>query len=96
MVPVANPVRAALTDWLVVPEPTDCVDVLVEDARDESVPHSNQAFVASPFAVALPFRVAVFAPTDVAASVATVGGAPGIKLRMLPLVVPELLLAATR
>ena len=96
MTPVDSPVSAAFTDWLVVPEPTDCVEVLVKDESDGLVPHSKPALVDRPFAVTFPFRVAVVAPTDVAARVVTAGAAPGVKLRILPLVVPEPLLAATR
>ncbi len=59
------------------PEPIDCDGVLVELESVESVPHSNQEFVARPLAVTLPFRVAVFAPTDVAARVVTAGAPPG-------------------
>jgi hypothetical protein len=46
--------------------------------------------------VTFPFRVAALNPTDVAASVVTAGAAPGTKLKMLPLLVPDPLLAATR
>ena len=79
-----------------VPEPTVWGEVLIEEARVRSVPYSNHAFVARPFAVTLPFRMAVVPPTDVADNVVTAGTAPGVKLVMIPLVVPELLLAATR
>jgi hypothetical protein len=47
------------------------------EERDGSVPYSNHAFVARPLGVTLPFRVAVVAPTDVAARVVTTGAAPG-------------------
>ena len=93
MVPVDNPVSGVFTDWLVVPEPTDCDDVVVKDESDRLVPHSNHVFVAKPLAITLPFRVAVFASTDVAARVVTAGAEPGVRLNMLPLVVPALLLA---
>jgi hypothetical protein len=91
-----SPVSAALTGWLVVPEPTDWDDVLAEVVSVESVPHSNHAFVASPLAVTLPFRVAEVAPTEVAAKVVTAGVAPGVKLRINPFDVPTELEAATR
>ena len=77
MVPVAKPVSAALTDWLVVPEPTGWDDVLVEEARVGSVPHSNQTVVANALGLTFPFRVTLVAPTEVADKVATVGGLPG-------------------
>jgi len=51
--------------------------VLVEVASEESVPHSNQAFVARPFGVTFPFSEALVAATEDAARVVTVGGAPG-------------------
>jgi hypothetical protein len=71
--------------------------VLEAPERPESVPHSNHADVASPFGVTSPLSVAVVAATEVAARVVTAGAAPGVKLRMvLPLDVPELLLATTR
>jgi hypothetical protein len=72
------------------------VEVLVGEARIGSVPYSNHAIVINPFGVTFPFRVAVLAPIDVVARVVTAGAAPGTKLRILPFVVPELLLAATR
>jgi hypothetical protein len=75
---------AALTDWMVVPEPTDWGDVKVEETRVGSEPYSNHAFVARPLAVTLPFRVAVVVPTDVAANVVTVGAAAGTELLLPP------------
>jgi hypothetical protein len=96
---VVSPVRIALTGWLVVPEPTDWAGVLEGEARFGSVPHSNQAFVARPFAVTLPFRVDVVVPTDVAATVVTAGALPGdevVKLVMELSVPPLSLNARTR
>jgi hypothetical protein len=83
----------------VVPEPTDWDDVLVEEARFGSVPYSNHAFVAKPFAVTLPFRVAPVALTEVADNEATVGGLPGeevVKLITRPLECPLLFSAQNR
>jgi hypothetical protein len=90
---VVSPVRPAFTDWLVVPEPTDWDDVLVEEARVGTVPHSNQTVVANPFGLTFPFRVAPVAPTEVADALATVGGLPGeevVKLIICPLEYPML------
>jgi hypothetical protein len=83
----------------VVPEPTDCVGVELKPLSPEFVAHSNHAFVASPLAVTLPFRVAVVAPTDVAAKVVTTGAAPGyevVKLVMALSDSPFVLDAMTR
>jgi hypothetical protein len=96
VIPAESPVSPALADWLVVPEPTPWNDVLLKVDNVGSVPHSNQALVARPLGVTFPFRVAALNPTDVAASVVTAGAAPGTKLKMLPLLVPDPLLAATR
>jgi len=96
---VVKPVSTALTGWLVVPVPTDWDDVLAEEARFVSVPYSNHAFVARPFAVTLPFRVAVFAPTEVVDKVATMGGLPGedvVKLMISHLENPLLFSAQNR
>jgi hypothetical protein len=76
VVPAENPVSPALSNWLVVPEPIAWEDVLAKDESAGSVPHSNQASVARPLGVTLPFRVAVLNPTDVAAAVVATGGDP--------------------
>ena len=64
---------AAVTAWLVVPEPADWLEVLVKVARVELVPHSNQAFVAWPFGFTLPFAVAPLEVIKVAAFVVAAG-----------------------
>ena len=89
----------ALTAWAVVPEPTAWLAVEVKAAKVGLVPHSNQAFVASPFGLALPFSTAPLAVTPVASAVVTVGADPDppvvVKLTIEPFVVPaELELAA--
>jgi hypothetical protein len=58
------------------PEPMDWDVVLVELASVESVPHSNQAFVASPFGVTLPFNVVPFVDIEVADSTLVTGVEP--------------------
>ena len=88
-----RPLKGALVNWLVVPEPTDCVGVLLWFVIEGSVPHSNHAVVANPLGVTFPFRVPPAAPTDVADKVETTGGFPGedvVKLTIRPLVVPLL------
>ena len=97
--PPESPVSPALTGWLVVPEPTAWGAVLSKVDSAEFVPHSNQASVARPLAVTLPFRVAVFTPTDVAAAIVATGGDPSeevVKLRMELLDVPFEFNAHTR
>ena len=99
MVPVESPGSAALTGWLVVPEPTNWDDVLVEETRVGSVPHSNQAVVAKPLGDTFPFNVAPEAPTEEAGKVATVGGLPEeevVKLIIMPLEIPLLLSVQNR
>ena len=91
-----RPLKGALVNWLVVPEPTDCVGVLLWFVIEGSVPHSNHAVVASPLGVTFPLRVPPVPPTEVADKVTVVGAAPGVKLRTEPHVVPDPLLAATR
>ena len=94
--PIARPLREVLVNWPVVPDPADCVEVLLMIVIEESVPHSNHAVVARPFGVTCPFRVASVAPTEVADNVVAVGAAPGVKLEIEPRVVPDPLLDATR
>jgi hypothetical protein len=92
-----KPVRFALTDEALVPEPTDCavVDEKLESELD--VPHSNHAVVRTPFGLTVPFSVAEFVVTELAAVVATAGGfAPVVKLRIASFCVPPLFCAATR
>ena len=62
-----------------------------------SVPYSNQAVVEMPFALTVPFKVAVVVVTSVADSVVTVGALPGDEYWndiSLPYDVPELFCAA--
>jgi hypothetical protein len=54
------------------------MDVVSKVARLGLVPHSNHASVARPFGFTLPLSVAPVVPTPVAASVVTVGTAPGV------------------
>ncbi len=59
-----------------------------------SVPHANQASVARPLEFTYALIVASLAVTEVAATVKAFGGGLGVKLRIVPLDVPELLAAA--
>jgi len=99
VVPGANPDSAVLTAWLVVPEPTDWLEVALKVDSVGLVPHSNQAVVACPFGFTPPFTVAPPVVTEVAALVDAVGGRSGmgvVKLAIEPFVVPLGLEAAAR
>jgi hypothetical protein len=70
-----------------------CADVELLEPSAGSVPHSNQAVVASPFGITFPLRVALPPETEVAVIVVTEGTDPAVKLTIVPHDVPELLLA---
>jgi hypothetical protein len=67
-----NPVRFAVTDAALVPEPIDCDVVAVDVANVLLVPHSKYAVVEDPFGFTLPFNVAELDVREVAALVVTV------------------------
>ena len=71
--------------------------MLVEVDKVLLVPHSNQAVVALPFGLTLPFNVAAADVTEPAAVVTTVGNtAPVVKLKMPSRCVPAAFCPAAR
>ncbi len=88
-----------MTDTLVVPEPTDWLEVTLKVASVGLVPHSNHAVVACPFGFTPPLTVAPLIVMEAAAFVVAAGGRSGmvvVKLRIVPFVVPLALEAAAR
>jgi hypothetical protein len=73
-----------LTGTIVVPDPTDCTEVVLLVARVGSVPHSNQALVARPFGVTFPLRDERVAAIEFAARAVTAGGIPPPELSPPP------------
>ena len=56
--PALNPVRFAVTETALVPDPIACDVVVLDVARVLLVPHSKYAVVDEPLGFTLPFNVA--------------------------------------
>ena len=65
--------KLSVTDTILVPEPMDCVVVVVNVLKVLLVPHSNHADVDAPFGFTLPFKFAEPDVTEAATVVVTVG-----------------------
>lgn len=73
-----KPVRFAVNVTALVPDPTDCNDVVSYVDSVLFIPHSKQAVVERPFGLTVPFRVAPAVPTFVAVFDITVGAEPAV------------------
>jgi hypothetical protein len=77
-----NPVRFAVTETALVPEPIDCEVVVSNVDNVLLVPHSKYAVVACPFGFTDPFNVAEVRVIADAAVVVTVGGLRAVALKI--------------
>ncbi len=92
-----NPVKFAVTDTSLVPDPMDCDAVVLYVDKVLLVPHSKYAVLKAPLGLTVPFRVADVELILLAAFVVTIGAIPlVVKLTIDPRVIPALFCPTTR